>query len=80
MFHRRSVKWNLIKWVWYGNAYWAEDCSSGMMSTYLSLLDPVVRERYTKRLDILGLKEEDDPYAEHSSHKFKDDFGFMSAN
>ena len=43
------------------------------MSTYFSSLDPVARERYTKRLDVLGLKEEDDPYAERNSHKFKDD-------
>ena len=43
------------------------------MSTYLRSLDPVARERYTKRLDVLGLKEEDDPYAERNSHKFKDD-------
>ena len=48
------------------------------MGTYLSLLDPVARERYTKRLDIVGLKEEDDPYAEHNSHKFKDDLASWS--
>ena len=35
-----------------------KDCAFGMMSTYFSSLDPVARERYTKRLDVLGLKEE----------------------
>ena len=50
-----------------------KDCASELMSTCLSSLDPGARERYTKRLDVLGLKEEDDPYAEHNSHKFKDD-------
>ncbi len=43
------------------------------MSEYLSSLDPVARGRYLKRLEVLGLKENDDPYTEENSGRFIDD-------
>ncbi len=43
------------------------------MSEYLSSLDPVARGRYLKRLEVLGLMENDDPYTEENSGRFIDD-------
>ena len=43
------------------------------MSEYLKSLDATTRERYVRRLEVLGLKEEDDPYADNNSEKFIDD-------
>ncbi len=43
------------------------------MSEYSSSLDPVARGRYLKRLEVLGLKENDDTYTEENSGRFIDD-------
>ncbi len=40
------------------------------MSEYLSSLDPVARGRYLKILEVLGLKENDEPYTEENSGRF----------
>lgn len=43
------------------------------MSEYLTSLDEVARERYLGKLELLGLGEEDDPYAQQNQHKFVED-------
>ncbi len=50
------------------------------MSEYLSSLYPVARGRYLKRLEVLGLKENDDPYTEENSGRFIDDIASWLLN
>ncbi len=45
------------------------------MSEYLSSLDPVARGRYLKRLEVLGLKKNNDP---ENSGRFIDDIALMN--
>ena len=43
------------------------------MSKYLRSLTSVARERYIRRLEVIGLKESDDPYVQENQLKrFKD--------
>ena len=43
------------------------------MSDYFTSLDPVARKRYVERLNLLGLDQSGDPYADSNSGKFAND-------
>ena len=43
------------------------------MSDYFTSLDPVARKRYVERLNLLGLDQSGDPYANSNSGKFAND-------
>ncbi len=43
------------------------------MSEYCKSLEGVAKQRYTKKINLLGLQEEDEPYSERSLLKFIDD-------
>ena len=43
------------------------------MSDYFKALDPVARGRYLEKLRLLGMSEEDDPYAASNEDKFVED-------
>ena len=43
------------------------------MSDYLQSLDSTAKDRYIRKLQVLGLTEEDDPYAARNGGKFTED-------
>ncbi len=43
------------------------------MSKYCKSLEGVAKQRYTKKINLLGLQEEDEPYSERSLLNFIDD-------
>lgn len=43
------------------------------MSDYLSSLDPIARARYTEKLQLMGISEEEDPYLLWNGDKFVND-------
>lgn len=43
------------------------------MSTYFESLDSVARARYLKKMEVLGLPVDDDPYLDGNCDKFVDD-------
>ncbi len=43
------------------------------MSEYCKSLEGVAKQRYTKKINLLGHQEEDEPYSERSLLKFIDD-------
>ena len=43
------------------------------MSDYFKALDPVARRRYAEKLQLLGMVEQDDPYAPWNEEKFVED-------
>ena len=43
------------------------------MSDYFKALDPVAKTRYLDKLQLFGLKEEDDPYLTSNDNKFVED-------
>ncbi len=43
------------------------------MSEYCKSLEGVAKQRYRKKINLLGLQEEDEPYSERSLLKFIDD-------
>ncbi len=51
----------------------ALSAGSTRMSEYCKSLEGVAKQRYTKKINLLGLQEEDEPYPERSLLKFIDD-------
>ena len=43
------------------------------MSDYFKALDPIAKTQYLDKLQLFGLKEEDDPYLTSNDNKFVED-------
>ena len=60
------------------HAHWWEDWQTdAMMSEYTQALDPAARDRYSEKLRILGIAEQDDPYASWNEGNFVDDLSVL---
>ena len=58
--------------VWLRETSWLYTIKNSM-SDYFTSLDPVARKRYVERLNLLGLDQSGDPYADSNSGKFAND-------